>query len=244
MAARDDHDALDGETAFRHERLLANLLRVCLGVAQSRIVSRRLVERFGTLPDVLSTPPELLQEVNGVDAAVCELLATTLEVAQTIARERLPTNRPILSSWSELLTYCHIQMSFQQEEQFRVLFMDRKLRLIADEVLGSGDAAFVPIVPRQILRRAIQFAASGILLIHNHPSGDPSPSSMDVKTTEDVCASAACLGIAVHDHVIVGRSGYVSLKARGLMPAASVLDLKVTRRTAPADQAPYSPPTT
>ncbi|PHR55565.1 MAG: hypothetical protein COA43_15370 [Robiginitomaculum sp.] len=126
-------------------------------------------------------------------------------------------HRPILSSWTALLDYCRSVMQFEKHEQFRVLFLDRKNRLIADEVLGKGTIDRAPVYPREIIKRTLDLGAAAIILTHNHPSGDPTPSRSDIEMTQKIIQAAKAINISVHDHLIIGRNDIVSFKSLGLM---------------------------
>ena len=127
-------------------------------------------------------------------------------------KKRLP-----MGSWSAVIDYCRTSMAFEGREIFRILFLDKKNGLIADEVQGSGTIDHTPVYPREVIRRALELSATAIILVHNHPSGDPTPSTQDIKMTQDIIAIAKSLGVAVHDHIIVGRDGHASLRGMRLI---------------------------
>lgn len=199
------------------ERMLSSLLRPSLGVGRSRIAAKALLGAFGSLPQVLAAPAKLVREIEGVGAKTASHLALTLSIAQHIAKNNLCNDLPILSSWSELLEYCRAIMAFESVEQFRILFLDRKNRLIIDEVQQIGTVDHTQVYPREVIRRSFDFSASAILLVHNHPSGDPSPSAADVRMTREIADAAKSVGITLHDHIIVGRNGHTSLRGLKLM---------------------------
>ena len=138
--------------------------------------------------------------------------AAAQRFAKGAVKKRLP-----LGSWSEVIDYCRTSMAFEGRESFRILFLDKKNGLIADEVQGSGTVDHTPVYPREVMRRALELSATAIVLVHNHPSGDPTPSTQDIKMTLDIIAIAKSLGVAVHDHIIVGRDGHASLKGMRLI---------------------------
>ncbi len=138
------------------------------------------------------------------------------DAARRLALEEA-TERPVISSWDKLLAYCRIAMGREKVEQFRLLFLDRKNRLIADELQQRGTVDHTPVYPREVVKRALELGASALILVHNHPSGDPTPSKADIEMTRDVQDAAAKLGIAVHDHIVIGKSGHNSFKAMGLL---------------------------
>ena len=127
------------------------------------------------------------------------------------------TKRPVLASWSAVIDYCRAAMAFSEKEQFRLLFLDKRNALIADEVQQSGTVDHTPVYPREVVKRALELSASALILVHNHPSGDPSPSAADVKMTKEIAEVAKPLGIVIHDHIIVGRDGHASLKGLRLI---------------------------
>jgi len=134
--------------------------------------------------------------------------------AQRYARDQVSTDLPILSSWAALIDYCRSAMAFEEIEQFRVLFLDKKNRLIADEVQQRGTVDHTPVYPREVIKRSLELGATALILVHNHPSGDPAPSTADVQMTRQIIEVAKPLGITVHDHIIIGKSGHASLKAQ------------------------------
>lgn len=198
-------------------RLLAKLIRPALGMRRADLLSTQLLLRFGSLPEVLGAAPERLAEVVGVGPATIRLLSTVLEAAQKLARQRIGDERTRLCSSSQLQEYLHVVMAHLPVEQFRILFLDRRNRLLADEVQQTGTIDHAPAYPREIVRRCLELSASAIILAHNHPSGDPSPSAADIRMTKEIAAATKLLGIVVHDHVIVGRLGVLSMRSAGII---------------------------
>jgi DNA repair protein RadC len=178
-------------------------------------LSKQLLARFGSLSGVLGATPQELAGVKGVGEALALDLKLLHEASVRAAREQV-AKRPVISSWSALLAYVKTALAHETREQFRVLFLDRKNQLIADEVMGKGTVDHAPVYPREVMRRALELAASAVILVHNHPSGDPTPSSADVDMTRQVVDAGRALRISVHDHLIAGREGVASLKALGL----------------------------
>lgn len=179
-------------------------------------LARRLLERFGDFNRVLSAPAARLQEVEGVgEAVVCELKIVEA-AAQRLARARV-MNRAVLSSWDALLDYCHTAMAHRETEQFRVLYLDRKNVLIADEEQARGTVDHVPVYPREVVKRALELNASALILVHNHPSGDPTPSQQDITMTAQIAEAAQVLGLTLHDHLIVGKSREISFRSEGYL---------------------------
>jgi DNA repair protein RadC len=179
-------------------------------------IAKQLIKRFGTFGEVLAAPPNLLTEVEGVGESVVTDLKLVEAAARRITKGAV-AKRPVLSSWSAMLDYCRAAMAFAPREQFRLLFLDKRNALIADEVQQSGTVDHTPVYPREVVKRALELSASALILVHNHPSGDPTPSAADVKMTRDIVDIAKPLGITVHDHIIVGRDGHASLKGLRLI---------------------------
>lgn len=197
--------------------LLARLLQPTLGARCAASVSLRLIETFGSLPGVFSASPARLARAPGVGPATINQLSTALELAQKLARERVRDERPILSSSSQLLEYLRLMMAHLTIEQFRILFLDKRNRLIADEVHQTGTVDHTPVYPREVIKRSLELSATALILAHNHPTGDPSPSPSDIRMTHEIERAAKPLGILVHDHVVLGRFGSVSLRALQLI---------------------------
>ena len=179
-------------------------------------LAKALIGRFGSFAEAIAAPRERILEIEGASVSVAMQLKIVEAAALRLSKTRL-LGRPALTSWAALIDYCAAAMARSQTEEFRVLFLDRKNVLIADEVQSSGTVDHTPVYPREIVKRALDHAATAIILVHNHPSGDPTPSRADITMTRNVADAAKALGIVVHDHVIVGRSGHVSFKALGLL---------------------------
>ena len=179
-------------------------------------LARRLLETFGDFNRILSAPPERLAEVRGAGPAVIQELKIVEAAAHRLSRARI-LGRTVISSWDSLVEYCHTTMSHQQTEQFRILFLDRKNALIADEKQASGTVDHVPVYPREVVKRALDLNASALILVHNHPSGDPTPSSSDIEMTRQVQRAAEALSITLHDHLVIGRSTEYSFRSNGLL---------------------------
>jgi DNA repair protein RadC len=175
-------------------------------------LAKALIARFGSFADVVAAPPARLAEVKGVGDAVIAELKIVHAAANRFARDEIK-RRPALSSWSAVLDYCRTAQAFAEVEQFRILFLDKRNQLIADEVQQTGTVDHTPVYPREVVKRALEHSATAVVLVHNHPSGDPTPSRADVQMTQAIVEIAKPLGIAVHDHIIIGRDGHASLKA-------------------------------
>jgi len=179
-------------------------------------VAHALLARFGDFAGVLSAPSEQLSEVAGVGASVVTELRVVEAAAHRLARARV-MGRPAISSWTALIAYCRASMAHRGTEQFRVFYLDRKNVLIADEEQARGTVDHVPVYPREVVKRALLLDASALILVHNHPSGDPSPSRADITMTSEVARAADALGLVLHDHVIIGKSAETSLRAEGYL---------------------------
>ncbi|ACK83325.1 RadC family protein [Methylorubrum extorquens] len=179
-------------------------------------LAKALIHRFGSFAEVVSAEPARLMEVEGVSAGVAADLKLVEAAGRRLARGAIAA-RPLLSSWSALIEYLRATMAFSGREEFRVLFLDRRNHLIADEVQGRGTVDHTPVYPRGVARRALELASTAIILVHNHPSGDPAPSKADIRMTREIVSVLDPLGIVVHDHVILGRDGHASLKGLKLI---------------------------
>ncbi len=179
-------------------------------------LARLLLDTFGDFNRVVTASPARLQMVKGVGEAVVIELKIIEASAQRLMRAKV-MNRPILTSWDALVDYCHTAMSHRETEQFRILFLDRKNVLIADEEQAKGTVDHVPVYPREVVKRALELNASALILVHNHPSGDPTPSDADINMTHQVQEAAQVLGITLHDHLIIGKSRELSFRAQGYL---------------------------
>lgn len=205
-----------GAAAMPDYEILELTLFRCIPRQDVKPLARRLIDTFGDLNGVLSAPIARLEKVEGVGPAVALELKVMETVTHRMARARV-MKRHVVSSWDALLDYCHTVLAHRDTEQFRVLFLDRKNVLIADEQQGEGTVDHVPVYPREVIKRALELNASALILVHNHPSGDPTPSDDDIDMTHQIAAAARSLGITLHDHLIIGRSKELSFKSQGLI---------------------------
>ena len=181
-------------------------------------LAKRMLDAYGgDIAELMSAPRERLKEIEGVGDAVIDQLKIVRVAAGRLARQKAKKTEVALSSWRALVDYCMLQMARETNEQFRILFLDRKNKLLRDEVQGRGTIDHTPVYPREVVKRALELGATSIILVHNHPSGDPTPSSSDVEMTKQIVDAARTLDITVHDHLIIGRSGHASLRQLGLM---------------------------
>jgi DNA repair protein RadC len=179
-------------------------------------LAKKLIAHFGSFAEAIAAPIERMMEVDGVGESVATHLKIVEAAALRLSKTKL-LGKPALSSWSALIDYCAAAMARNPNEEFRILFLDRKNILIADEVQNKGTVDHTPVYPREIVKRALELGASAIILVHNHPSGDPTPSRADIEMTRQITDAAKALHVAVHDHIVIGRSGHASFKALGLM---------------------------
>jgi DNA repair protein RadC len=179
-------------------------------------LAKTLIATFGSFPEVISAPPARLAEIKGLGAAAITELKIVHAAAIRLARGQVRM-RPVLSSWSSVIDYCRTTMAFAEKEQFRVLFLDKRNQLIVDELQQTGTVDHTPVYPREVVKRALELSATALILVHNHPSGDPTPSHADIEMTRTIVEVAKPLGIAVHDHIIVGRDGHASFKGLKLV---------------------------
>ncbi|WP_435165029.1 RadC family protein [Falsirhodobacter sp. 1013] len=179
-------------------------------------LARLLLDTFGDLNRVVTAPPSRLMMVKGVGEAVVQDLKILEAVAQRMMRARV-MHRPVLSSWDALVDYCHTAMAHRETEQFRVLYLDRKNVLIADEEQGKGTVDHVPVYPREVMKRALELNASAIIVVHNHPSGDPTPSQADISMTIQIQDAGQVLGVTLHDHLIIGKERELSFRSAGYL---------------------------
>jgi DNA repair protein RadC len=205
-----------GADALPDYELLEMVLFAAIPRGDVKPLAKALLKRFGSFADVIAAPRERLAEVKGVGDAVVAQLKVVEAAALRLSKTSL-LGKPALSSWAALLDYCKAAMARSPHEEFRVLFLDRKNAVIADEVQTQGTVDHTPVYPREIMKRALEHAASAIILVHNHPSGDPTPSKADIEMTREIASAAKALRIAVHDHIVVGRGGTASFKALGLL---------------------------
>ena len=205
-----------GAAAMPDYELLELALFAAVPRKDTKPMAKALLARFGSFAEVIAAARDRLKEVPGVGDSVVSQLKIVEAAAARLAQTRV-IGKPALSSWSALLDYCMAAMARAPAEEFRVLFLDRKNVLIADEVQARGTVDHAPVYPREIVKRALEHGASAIILVHNHPSGDPTPSKADIAMTREIAQAAKALKIAIHDHLVIGRSGHASFKSLGLL---------------------------
>lgn len=205
-----------GAEALLDYELLELVLFRALPRQDTKPLAKALIERFKTFAEVINAPPHLLKEVKGVGDSVVTELKLIVAASERLMRGGI-MDRPVLGSWSAVLDYCRATMAYHSTEVFRILFLDKKNTIIADEVQQEGTLDHLPVYPREVMKRALELSAASLVLVHNHPSGDPTPSKADIDMTRRLVETGSGLGVKIHDHIIVGRSGVVSLKGRNLI---------------------------
>ena len=205
-----------GASALDDYELLETLLFAFIPRRDVKPIAKALLARFGSLSAVLAADAHQLIQVKGIGETVAAYIKTVSELTSRATQEQIKA-RPIISSWTTLLTYVQTELQHEPREHFRVLFLDRKNQLIVDELMNVGTVDQAPVYPREIARRALELSASALILVHNHPSGDPTPSRADIEMTREIIDALSPLEITVHDHLIAGRNGVTSFKSSGLI---------------------------
>jgi DNA repair protein RadC len=205
-----------GPAALADFELLELILFRALPRRDVKPLAKELLRIFGSFGEVIAAPEGRLREIDGVGDAVVAELKIIQAATQRLLRDEVK-RREVLSSSSSVLDYCRSTMAFADREEFRILFLDRRNKLIADEVQQKGTVDHAPVYPREVVRRALELSATAVILVHNHPSGDPTPSRADIQMTQAIVEVAKPLGIAVHDHIVVGRDGHASFREQRLI---------------------------
>ncbi len=205
-----------GGKALADYELLELVLFRAIPRRDIKALAKALLARFGSFAEVVAARPERLKEIDGLGAAAIVELKIVAEAAKRFAKVKVE-KRSSMGSFSAVLDYCRTAMAFLDREEFRILFLDKKNGLIADEVQSIGTVDHAPVYPREIMRRALELNATALILVHNHPSGEPSPSSVDIQLTNQIVALGRSLNVAVHDHLIIGREGFASFKGLQLI---------------------------
>ena len=205
-----------GSEAISDYEMLELILFRAIPQRDVKPLAKDLLATFGSFSEVIAAPAERLNEVDGLGEAAITELKIVQAAANRLVRGEVK-QRQVLSSWSNVLDYCRAAMAFESKEHFRILFLDKGNHLIADEQHQTGTVDHTPVYPREVVKRALELSATAVILVHNHPSGDPTPSRADIDMTRAIVEVARPLGIAVHDHLIVGKDGHASLKALKLM---------------------------
>jgi|SRR5665213_997888 len=205
-----------GATSLPDYELLELTLFAAIPRRDTKPLAKRLLARFGNYAEVIAASRQRLMEVEGVGDAVVNQIKIVEAAAARLTQAQV-IGKPALSSWSALIDYCMATMARAPAEEFRVLYLDRKNVLIADEIQAKGTVDHAPVYPREIIKRALEHGASALILAHNHPSGDPTPSKADIAMTQEIAQAAKALKITIHDHLVIGRGGHASFKSLGLL---------------------------
>jgi DNA repair protein RadC len=205
-----------GPDALPDYELLELILFRSIPRRDVKSLAKTLIARFGSFAEVLAAPEQRLREVPGIGEAVATDLKLVRAAGLRMARGEV-RKKTVLGSWTQVIDYCRSAMAFETREEFRILFLDKKNALIADEVQQIGTVDHTPVYPREIVKRALELSSSAIILVHNHPSGDPTPSTADIAMTRQIVDIAKSLGIAVHDHIVIGRDGHASFRGLQLI---------------------------
>jgi DNA repair protein RadC len=205
-----------GPDAIPDYELLELILFRAVPRRDTKSLAKAILARFGSFAKAMNAPEELLGEVPGLGQSAITEIKLVRAAALRLMRGEV-FERPVLDSWSQVLDYCRAAIGFENKEQFRILFLDKRNQIIADEVQQKGTVDHTPVYVREVVKRALELSATAIVLVHNHPSGDPTPSRADIEMTKQIVAAAKNLGIVVHDHIIVGKQGHASLRGLGLI---------------------------
>ena len=205
-----------GPEALSDYELLEMALFPALPRRDTKPLAKALLKEFGSFAEVVHAPVARLRGVDGIGEASINQIKLLAAAASRVAKGEI-RRKLALSSWNDVIAYCRSGMAFSDKEQFRLLFLDKRNQLIADEIQQTGTVDHTPVYPREVIKRALELSATALVLVHNHPSGDPTPSQADIQMTKAIIQIATPLGIAVHDHIIVGKNGHSSLKAMKLM---------------------------
>jgi DNA repair protein RadC len=206
----------NGADSLPDYELLELILFPALPRRDTKPLAKALLKQFGSFAEVISADPQELQNVEGIGEAAIVALKTVQAASLRLALSEV-MDRPVLTSWDKLMKYCRASMAYEKSEQFRILFLNKKNVLIADEIQQTGTVDHTPVYPREVMKRALELGATALIMVHNHPSGDPSPSKADIEMTKEVKEAGEKLGVVVHDHVIVSKSGNNSFKTLGLL---------------------------
>lgn len=205
-----------GAAALAEYELMELLLFTLIPRRDIKPLAKRLIGEFGSLAETIAAPQARLARVPGIGATTATNLKILHAAAMSVTSGAV-RQRTVLSSWSQVIEYCRTAMAFEEREHFRILFLDKKNQLIRDEVQQSGTVDHTPVYPREVVKRALELSASAVILVHNHPSGDPTPSRADIEMTKTIVEVAAPLGIVVHDHIVIARNGHASMKGLKLI---------------------------
>jgi DNA repair protein RadC len=206
----------NGAESLADYELLELVLFLCIPQKDVKPIAKNLIARFGGLPEVMNVPVEELVKIDGIKENTAIALKSITALSNRAAKNSL-LKKPVLNSWDRLLDYCRATMAHETREHFRILFLNKKNELIADEIQNSGTVDHTPAYPREIMKRALELGATALILVHNHPSGDPRPSQADIDMTRQIIKAGEPFSIVIHDHIVVSRNGHSSFKSLGLI---------------------------
>jgi len=206
-----------GENALVEPELLELILFYAIPRCDTKALAKALLQSFGSLAGVLSARADNIAAISDLSETSATLLKAVHAAATRMGKTQVMNQQPALSNWEQLISYCHVAMAHVRTEQLRILFLDKKNKLIADEMQQVGTVDHTPAYPREIIKLALNLSASAIIMVHNHPSGDPVPLRADIQLTDVVCDAAQTMGITLHDHIIIAKSAHYSFRAEGLI---------------------------
>jgi DNA repair protein RadC len=205
-----------GALALQDYELIELILFRAIPRRDVKPLAKNIIERFGSYGDALSASPERLREIKGLGEAAITEIKIVHGAAERLAQSRV-LEKTAIGSWDALIEYCQTSMAYRDTEQFRILFLDRQNKLIADEAQQQGTVDHTPVYPREVVKRALELGATALILVHNHPSGDPTPSGSDVEMTKSIVKAAEAVGVSIHDHLVIGRGRHTSFRSQGLL---------------------------
>jgi DNA repair protein RadC len=205
-----------GPDALADHELVEMVLFIALPRRDTKPIARALIARFGSFANAISAPLPDLHGIDGLGEAGIAALKTVRAAALRLSRGEL-AGQPVLSNWDKLMEYLNAQLARERVEQFRILFLDGRNRLLADEAQARGTVNHTPVYPREVAKRALELHATALILVHNHPSGDPTPSRADLEMTQEIKTAVRALSIVLHDHVVVGNGRWLSFRQEGLL---------------------------
>lgn len=205
-----------GDDALQDYELLELLLFSAIPRRDVKPLAKDLLKKFGSLPELMAVPHATLTQVDGISENTATAIKTVTAIAHRMIKQEL-MQKPVLNNWTRLIDYCHMTMAHETKEHFRILFLNKKNEMIADEIQGSGTVDHTPAYPREIMKRSLELGATALILMHNHPSGDPKPSAADIEMTNLIIDAAKPFDITIHDHVIIARNGHLSFRNEGLI---------------------------
>lgn len=207
---------IGGENALQDYELLELLLFMAIPRRDVKPLAKSLLDSFGSLPELMSASHSAISQIDGISENTATAIKTVTAIANRMIKQEI-MQKPVLNNWTRLIDYCHMSMAHETREHFRILFLNKKNEMIADEIQGSGTVDHTPAYPREIMKRALELGATALILVHNHPSGDPKPSQADIDMTKAIIEGARTFNITIHDHIVIARNGHTSFRQEGLI---------------------------